>query len=588
MENGSLKRLCDLDLPNGLAEIARSGNQLSPLQHNQILSTQKGYEARYLQLAAEILASKHPQTRSALREERENLEAKLELCDSLLSPLRRLPIETLSRIFQFCVHCPQEDPWIKPKQTAAILCQVSRYWYAAAKSSTSLWAMVRIDARRHVPPNDPTIGGRSARSLVFCLDLLKQCGWSLTINARGLGLTNVPIDPTAPEPKPLTSLFRHPAFKSLRKLRIDSDNESKALRGVTFPLVESFIMRWPSDYEPAGQSPSLPKLPRLSKLILSSFPSQFYQFPTSQLTHLYIGGDGVSDSAWVRLMSVCRSLKHGVFSIGDDGSEIPSDQPLAVEVNQPWLSHLTLYITSLFDPQARFTWPSLTHLNIHCQENEEPSMLPMNTDPGSPFLAALSPLTHLTLACDHVEQIDFANSIMVILIPLTQLESLVLHVNTDCVDLLSTLVPQGKAKAYYLPKLQALSMSLHLETLEYDPRYRAFNQVMVHLLSGFLQSRVPKTGPDVTTRLAPLRHLYLRFDDSYPSEVVLKSMRKMFDDISDMPDISFGWSTDEEVSGMDRPNREVNWAHWDEGFTDFSSRVELSPFRVKDDVSLHR
>ncbi|KAH6901624.1 hypothetical protein BKA70DRAFT_1309067 [Coprinopsis sp. MPI-PUGE-AT-0042] len=560
-----------------MADLATSRHPLSALQRREVLSTQKEFEARCRALDAEVLAAQDSDKHCALLVERRQLELRILVCKSLLSPLRSLPVELLVYIFQLCVDSLPKEPWIKPEQTAAPLCKVSKLWYEAARSTSSLWTTAWIDAKAHEPPDDPMIGGIPAHAHIFRLDLVGSRPWSLSIDARGVGSVD---DPTPPDSKPLTYLFRHPAFEFLRKLRIDSDDANQSLFAHKFPLVESLVMYWPSsdDAQDFRQTPSLPQLPSLSKLVLSAFPQVFFQLPTSKLTHLYIGGRGVSGKLWTQIMAACKALEKGTFSIHCFTPNLASDVPLPVEVHQPLLSHLTLFVVSSFKPQVKLTWPSLTHLNLYVKPE---SRWPMDPNPSSPFVAALSHLTHLTLASSHKEEVDFTTHIAPILTAACHLESLVLHVNVGATHLISFLTPMRRN----LPKVQALNLWLSLYSLDRLPD--DVEAPIVEYLESIIYLRAMSTisvGGDLEP-FGLLRHVYLKLDHSKSAREMDRGLEEMMKTIANgVPGSFLGLEGGVGRLVLTSLNEDVNWEHWDEGFTDFSSRIDLSPTFVRDSL----
>ncbi|KAG7092126.1 hypothetical protein E1B28_008500 [Marasmius oreades] len=86
---------------------------------------------------------------SLLKEKLQTAKADLELHQSLLSGVRRLPTEILGEIFMLCA---REDCSIStlpdPMKAPMLFCQISKAWRAAATSNPLIWSTFGIDVSR--------------------------------------------------------------------------------------------------------------------------------------------------------------------------------------------------------------------------------------------------------------------------------------------------------------------------------------------------------------------------------------------------------------------------------------------------------
>ncbi|KAH6888873.1 hypothetical protein BKA70DRAFT_886548 [Coprinopsis sp. MPI-PUGE-AT-0042] len=587
MGNFSSRPLVKSGLPPDIIRIGRSGSALTEGQRNSITNLKDQYEANYRQVSDQILESKEPRSRQELRSLRAQLEEKIDMCEGLLSPVRQIPLDVLVEIFQYCV--AQPHAWEKSSLPAAILCRVSRSWHAAATSTSALWSPAWIDAKRHLPPEDPMIGAGSVASHLHRLNILANRLWSLTVDAKGAGYTDFIIGPSTKPPEPLDVLFEHPAFERLRKLRIDSDDFSDVwFRNLS--SVDSLVMRWPASdqyCEPdlGRPSPHLPHLPSVTKLILSSFSSSFVRLPRANLTHLYIGGVGLSVGQWQLVMIECENLQHGVFSIDDDGTIADPLTP-PVGIHQPYLSTLTLFLCDRFNPSCGIHWPRLRTLNGYVAKlitEDVPWFLDIHAP--STLLPSLSSLTRLVLACDDYEHrnTDFRADVLPILLGASGLEHFYLH--SEEYGILDFFIFDPDNMSQQLcPRL--LSLGFHFRWGWQDGWSREENEEIAEEYAADIENMVRSRARTIKRaldapeeRITPLEAFVIRMDEAKCTRLIAEEMKKRLKKYSksEAGDIRIGVELCGPSLGMKTLNQSINWEHWDEGFTDYTAKGELSP-----------
>ena len=113
----------------------------SESEGNQIKQIMTQQSSKLTQLSAEIIKARAALDK-LLAEEAE-ARSTYEVCRSLLSPMRRLPLELLSAIFVWCL---PDDAFIRParRQAPLLLTQISASWRTVALSTPQLWSTLNV------------------------------------------------------------------------------------------------------------------------------------------------------------------------------------------------------------------------------------------------------------------------------------------------------------------------------------------------------------------------------------------------------------------------------------------------------------
>ncbi|KAH6890116.1 hypothetical protein BKA70DRAFT_1329073 [Coprinopsis sp. MPI-PUGE-AT-0042] len=544
--------------------------------------------------------------------------------------MRSLPVEVFEIIFSYLKQ-PHHDivaeasgarsrlkwPRYQALDTApAILSQVCRQWHAAALAIPKIWSPVRIDnvdegiQGSSTDPRNKTV---SIIPLLFRLNILHHHPWALEINMAkipatagsgpGDGRITTWLQNDSSNPHltcALQATFKHPAVFSLVKLALGAEGDDVTLFNQSFPAVQSIVLRWEgSNYSPQeGMSrvtPSLPSMPRLSKAAFSSLPNGFFNLPCAQLTHLFIGGVGMSILRWLAVMDACRALQRASFCIqlrdslnrtvqtaGFPTVDDPVELREHIDLFHRDLWDLTLLITDPFDPNARFHWPELKRFKFISNALGQDQWAPAFLDSRTGLLESLKSLTHLSLVSS--ESTQSWPSYAQLLETSTALEELVLHIKAN---IHSSTAPGGpdylmeplqyltwETSGRHLPRLQKLRLDFgwppFLGTSK-DEFHSAYSDRFLTALGGLVASRSACLPLPTVKPRENLTDLILRFS-AFPRPRFAKTLKDSLDRfVGDGQGLRVAIIVSDTITGeLPEPNFRTYWTHWDDGFLDFA------------------
>ncbi|KAK7051603.1 hypothetical protein VNI00_004582 [Paramarasmius palmivorus] len=225
-----------------------------------------------------------------LKTQRSVLAERIERHSSLISPIRRLPIEILEEIFELVCH---DDDGYGLDTTSAAMCSkvtfaptlylthVSCHWRRVASASTRLWSSIRI--YRHLPFD--VLRHYLAMSKEYPLNIVLS-------NCQAEGVFSV-LYPHLPRIKQLNFQY---AFDAFDELDIKEPLSFASLR----------VLEWDDtnlnhDDLPDWLPATLRKAPRLTRVKIGYLPNQD-SLPYHQLTVLEIAW--IKD--WNRLVTILR------------------------------------------------------------------------------------------------------------------------------------------------------------------------------------------------------------------------------------------------------------------------------------------
>lgn len=158
------------------------------LRSNQLLSQTQRNEIRSYIRSAESDASALRRRVYAFHNEERQLQYHISQCRSLLSPIRRLPTETLSHILTFC-----KDNYITPDGPNTLISGlafelVCHHWRRVALATTALWSTLSLKPPPDTVVRAPKQAGRATKLTELLLQKSKTEPLDITLVIEELSL----------------------------------------------------------------------------------------------------------------------------------------------------------------------------------------------------------------------------------------------------------------------------------------------------------------------------------------------------------------------------------------------------------------
>ncbi|KAJ2912278.1 hypothetical protein MD484_g8139, partial [Candolleomyces efflorescens] len=393
-DNKEESRLYELGLPADVVEISRVHLDLPPHARARVEGLVKEYEERITQIQERIWSLQLPReyyTRKRLIQERDSIRPKLKACRSLLTIVRRVPVEILGQIFEHylsaeeppLVEARQTDDAIQvdedgkplappPKPSAEILSLVCRYWRGVAVSTPAVWSNIVLFTEQKQGQH-PLVTPSQARGFIICMDRLPYGTWTLDVRAREVHRFAHPkyrdVDGPTAVTIPLSHLLNRQPISRLTRFSFTGNATLEVGLGqLAFPGTTSVMVWCPGSSANRNPTlPDLPSMPNLTQAVLWGIASPRY-FPThipwSQPTHLFLG-DQVTSQRWRSIIKQCISLRRASFYLTNRREfqvPLPNEPALAT------LSHLTeltfLWVGPNADALQGVAMPALTKLQL--------------------------------------------------------------------------------------------------------------------------------------------------------------------------------------------------------------------------------
>jgi len=537
-----------LGLPQDVVDRARNHRDLGPAAEKHVLDAIQEYEAAIAKIKDEISALDLPKqwfTRDKLMEEMQPLQARLNACKRLLSLERRVPLDTMRKIFGYYL-LPRRGPiiWVpgkngefdeawcvgdddehaergwfggsnqRVKNHPGVLCLVCRHWRTIATSTPSLWSKIEFSAYQAGRDTQGSVGvpAPRVRGIWSWMDRISGQPWELTIT---LGENSGPpsMQEEVREYLPLPQVLRHSAVPQLKRLKISGTPTLLALTGldkITIPEVTSAVIdrtAWSITIAGGGENSveaALPYLPNLKHLTfnhlfcrvtdgLKSIPEQV---PWSQLTHLALGGN-LYVRHWRAVLRQCVKLQKGTFHLTGHFAYDVGEEREHVELRD--LRELTTFRCSPFvEPLVNISLPSLETLRIYTWQSQP---LVDFTNPS-----IFDSLTHLTLVSSGQVHGGYIISVVDRLPKLVELFFTMDHGLKEAYHFL-TYGHEGKFKLRHLRTL-GMHTWYSRETMDEDESFPF--DALTSLVESRSQAVRENWFSPSTTNLAPLERFVLR------------------------------------------------------------------------------
>lgn len=267
-----------------------------------------------------------------------------------LSPLRRLPPELLSIIFQFCIPQPESDPDdIAIDKTPLLLGSICSRWRAVTLSTPKLWASITLNLEATcVDDDDELVRMWLARSGSSALSVKMH---SSEIEASTHYHVIRQLIPHCKRMQRLELFLPHCLVEELNGARNQMPN-LKTLQIGRCAGIRNIPaqQRWPQPIYAFEVAPQLHKLEIVTHIDLT--------VPWHQLTDLTLA-DSLSSSACVAALRSCPGLVKCDLKIEDEVEDAPGSTVLE-------LAHLQILIAAVFGESSFWEMVSFPSL-CECQ-----------------------------------------------------------------------------------------------------------------------------------------------------------------------------------------------------------------------------
>ncbi|TEB29422.1 hypothetical protein FA13DRAFT_1793108 [Coprinellus micaceus] len=294
-------RLFELGLPPDIVDIARCYRSQRPADAARIQSAGVYYEEDLVSVQrriSKIDRVREKYTYEMLHDREMAAERRVMGIRSLLSPVRRVPIEVFDEIFKYYVaqvddrvvwYISSSPPptdgegdtdmdsssatWTTvPVQlpSPATLCLVSQFWKYVAEATPDLWTNVFIKAQEQKPGDVPRVDSDHVANIHMCLDRIGNRPWSLSIDSvpklsatatDRQGKTIKIYPPFDPNAILLSPVLDHPSSAGLTRLTVDAHQGAIGLSSLELPAVTSVVVRC----SPLEQEVRLRRVPELEQ-----------------------------------------------------------------------------------------------------------------------------------------------------------------------------------------------------------------------------------------------------------------------------------------------------------------------------------
>ncbi|KAF6741761.1 hypothetical protein DFP72DRAFT_1179989 [Ephemerocybe angulata] len=573
-------RIHQLGLPDDIVAIARLHRDLPSKAREQVEAASAACQAvvEALQTRIDNLEiQKDSPNRIPLQDDLAAAQERLNACQSLLSVKRRVPVETMTEIFQHYLDDDLDDgrSFWPHKRTATTLCLVCQYWNTVAIATPSLWANISIKTEEQLSDDPPLVKSSHVGGFLHWMQRVGSHPWSLYLRGTYPG-----SGPANPGPVTLAQLLQGPEALHLQRLTFDMGRSRLCLGGLTFPELTSIVIAQPGVCGPGFiEYHALPALPALRHAVFYSLvhPNTIpMNIPWSQLTHLYLGR--IDNRQWKAIMKLCKSLQRGAFEIECEREGEPQFPQSEEQVTLRDLKELTFSSDSPFGRDVQMdglSFPALEKIRIVSSYND----LHWEFANAHALFGALTQLTILLSAW------VTGDDIVSILNTLPQLQELYINISEKYKPLLEYLTYGRKiegmgAERFRMRHLKALGLSfdrqLYETTLGSPIRLGPFPYTRVADMVASRTVEVRRGHYDSTVvTLQELEALVLFVAKQTPTsrlEKGLKDAVKPYVRQSGLRAVVYG----EEFPRVYDPIEVHKWNHWDEGFLNTVEADEYS------------
>lgn len=162
-------------------------------------------------------------TLNSLKQKRANVQKFIDDCNTILAPVRRLPVDILKVIFEYCL-ATHRHPIMSPSEAPILLTQICHDWRSVALSTPLLWSRLYIPLLKKISPaywyDAPPSAVVVERTELGCLEQVKR--W---IRLSGGCPLSISIKITSPGTLHINRTLLDSIIKSSRRLQhLELDN----------------------------------------------------------------------------------------------------------------------------------------------------------------------------------------------------------------------------------------------------------------------------------------------------------------------------------------------------------------------------
>lgn len=356
-DNGQFRALNRLRAANFLPRL-RTNQLPSTLERAEISQLLTDGEADQLRYRAQM--ARHRAVLAALENQSASLASHMDVCRSLLTPIRKLPPEILRSIFRDSCPAGNEDSAIQ--MPAATLGMVCSHWRDIVLSTTELWSDITLDLDAD-NMEDP----RSTQRLI-----------ELFLQRAGGSPLDVAIRRTAPggncEPA-LRALAQHSLKWRNVQLVVTADILSCPALSVLSDRLDALETL---DIQVLGSSNNATidifrLAPKLHTVAIDGLAASRFTLPTASIKNFSIGRDDITDFPTIitqfphvisiRLANPVNPMQHPAVSLVPTTLNV-RDFHLLIEEGRETIPHASAGIWLINAIFRAITFPSVTSLTL--------------------------------------------------------------------------------------------------------------------------------------------------------------------------------------------------------------------------------
>jgi hypothetical protein len=315
------------------------------------------YGREIAKLSSALIAMENAQT---------ELKSYQERLTSLLAPIRKLPAELLSKIFEHCA-ATSKFGLRRVSIPARVYSQVCSFWRSVARSTLSLWANITFDIRSSIPDDILTT------EVASVLELSGQVPLTLTIEDSGCDVRE--IGPLHPALKAILDQSQRVSSVHLQLPYLESTMELWDLAGLKWDCLQQLdvLLRGPGNRGQYSPIAIFDHAPHLKALVLRRAFKSEVALPWSQIVkfeHHFVTPYG-----FLGTLACCSNAESARVT----GSYTPTEEPSGLATfNHPNLKSLlfeiidgnsdisNVYLGALKAFAAHCTAPALESLTFLC------------------------------------------------------------------------------------------------------------------------------------------------------------------------------------------------------------------------------